>query len=35
MVKEISLIIPSQDETNLVNLLRSIPDWEVYPMKLL
>ena len=36
MVKEISLIIPSQDaETNLVNLLKSIPDWEVYPNEII
>ncbi len=36
MVKEISLIIPSQDaETSLVKLLRGILDWDVYPNEII
>ena len=36
MVKEISLIIPSQNaEEKLLNLLRCIPNWEIFPNEII
>ena len=36
MVKEISLIIPSQNaEEKLINLLRCIPNWEIFPNEII
>ena len=36
MVKEISLIIPSQNaEEKILNLLSCIPNWEIFPNEII